>query len=183
MLHAQDRGFTDDVNQVARNFADANDERKYFLDQPITFGNIKNILLILHSPTWFHHISVQWLNAYCSLRLFTAYWLLQHAIYLRNVEWSWCLLCCPKLRQLIRTALINWECFGKYNNLLKYITQLINIVNNFYLIAPPLFKSLRRRCVAYEFQVFFWIFEVSKTDHLVSVAAWRFVCPRCKVGA
>ena len=37
LRHAQDRGFTDDHDQVARNFVDANDERKNIFDQPITF--------------------------------------------------------------------------------------------------------------------------------------------------
>ena len=47
------------------------------------------------------YISVRWLNAYCSLRLFTTFLLLQHAVYLRNVEWSWCFLRCPELMQLV----------------------------------------------------------------------------------
>ena len=65
-------------------------------------------------------ISVCWLNAYWSLRLFTTFLLLQHAIYLRSVKWSWCLLRCPELIQLVSMHdmyCINWECLRKYNNL------------------------------------------------------------------
>ena len=52
LLHAQDREITDDLDlvQVARNFVDANDERKIFWTGRLLFDNIKYNLFILHSP-------------------------------------------------------------------------------------------------------------------------------------
>ena len=53
LLHAQHREITDDLDfvQVARNFTEANDERKkYFGPADYFFIDIKNILFIMHSP-------------------------------------------------------------------------------------------------------------------------------------
>ena len=75
--------------------------QKNILDQPITFLSILKTFCLIY----IHHcdsiIIVRWLSAYCSLGLFTTFLFLQHAIYLRSVEWSWCLLRCPELIQLV----------------------------------------------------------------------------------
>ena len=48
LLHAHDREITDDLDlvKVARNFVDANDERKSIFDLRLLFGNIKTFCLL-----------------------------------------------------------------------------------------------------------------------------------------
>ena len=87
-LHTQHQEITDDRDlvQVARNFVDANNERKRYIGPAnYFFVNIKTFCLL-----YIHHCdsitSVCLHSANCSLRLFTIFWLLQHAIYFCSVE-------------------------------------------------------------------------------------------------